>query len=130
MKWREQAFGYKADSLKQAERDNVSYPLFISISKTFQRTNRKIILNEVSQYYSEKENIEDLSHEQAQEWCKMLKAITLVIVSKTDDKSKLWKGQCSYAKLYFSLESSESKQNEFSNELRTFFIQENQFEMY
>lgn len=56
MKWREQAFGYKADSLKQAERDNVSYPLFISISKTFQRTNRKIILNEVSQYYSEKEN--------------------------------------------------------------------------
>lgn len=95
MKWREQAFGYKADSLKQAERDNVSYPLFISISKTFQRTNRKIILNEVSQYYSEKENIEDLSHEQAQEWCKMLKAITLVIVSKTDDKSKLWKGQCS-----------------------------------
>lgn len=53
------------------------------------------MLNKVSQYHSEKENIEDLSYEQAQECCKMLKAITLVIVSKIDDKSKLWKGQCS-----------------------------------
>lgn len=44
------------------------------------------MLNKVSQYHSEKENIEDLSHEQAQECCKMLKAITLAIVSKIDDK--------------------------------------------
>lgn len=63
--------------------------------ETFQRTKRKFMLNKVSQYCSEKDNIEDLSPEQAQECCKMLKAITLVIVSKIDDKSKFLKGQCS-----------------------------------
>lgn len=86
MKLRVQAFGYKTDSLKQAERGNVAYPLFISTSKTFQRTNKKFMLDKVSQYHSEKENIEDLSDEQAQECFKMLKAITLVIDSRTDDK--------------------------------------------
>lgn len=53
------------------------------------------MLNKVSQYCSEKDNIEDLSPEQAQECCKMLKAITSVIVSKIDDKSKFLKGQYS-----------------------------------
>lgn len=95
VKLRGQAFGYKTDSLNQAERGKVVYHFSVLVlwkcskhhiwksrnfpedsEKTHAKKGQRTVKN--SQYHSQKVNIEDSSPEQAQEPCKVLKAIALV----------------------------------------------------